>query len=324
MTIPAVTVPAKVLASDFPTGADRISGVFNAKAVAWANSENAMVTRTKEIADATYSNALVANQAAGESNFSAATAAAQVTLATEQATIAGNAAATAGAVLWVSGTTYAIGNLVYSPTTLTNYRRKTAGAGVTDPSLDGTNWTSATSATAWDDISSKPAVIAAGVDAAAARAAVGAGDVTLTGIQTLTNKTLTAPALGTPESGDLSNATADGTNKVGAQNIPQVSKSAAYTLVLADAGKHILHPSSDTTARTFTIPANSSVAFPIGTAITIINQNAAGVITIAITSDVMRRAGDGTTGSLTLAANGIVTLIKIATTEWIASGVGLP
>lgn len=148
MTIPAVAIPDALLASDFPTGADRIAGVFNAKAVAWANSENAMVTRSKAIADAAYSNALVANQAAGESNISAATAAAQVTLATEQATIAGNAAATAGAVLWVSGTTYAIGNLVYSPITLANFRRKTAGAGVTDPSLDAANWVPATPAPA--------------------------------------------------------------------------------------------------------------------------------------------------------------------------------
>jgi hypothetical protein len=105
--------------------------------------------------------------------------------------------------------------------------------------------------------------------------------------------------------------------------IPQNSQSAAYTLVLADAGKHILHPSADTTARTFTIPANSSVAYTIGTAITIINQNAGGVITISITTDTMRLAGAGTTGSRTLAANGVATCVKITSTEWIISGTGL-
>ena len=36
------------------------------------------------------------------------------------------------------------------------------------------------------------------------------------------------------------------------------AQSAAYTLVLADAQKHIYHPGSDNNARTFTIPANSS------------------------------------------------------------------
>ena len=108
-----------------------------------------------------------------------------------------------------------------------------------------------------------------------------------------------------------------------ALSIPQNSKSAAYTLVLADAGKHILHPSADTTARTFTIPANSSVAYIIGTALTFVNQNAAGVVTIAITTDTMRLAGTGTIGSRTLAANGIATALKITATEWLISGTGL-
>jgi len=130
-------------------------------------------------------------------------------------------------------------------------------------------------------------------------------------------------ALGTPSSGTLSSCTVDGTNEVGYKNIPQNSQSAAYTLVLADAGKHILHPSADTTARVFTIPANSSVAYPIGTAITFVNQNAAGTITIAITTDTMRLAGAGTTGSRTLAANGVATAIKLTSTEWIISGTGL-
>ena len=138
-----------------------------------------------------------------------------------------------------------------------------------------------------------------------------------------TSPTLVTPVLGTPTSGTLSGCTVDGTNAVGFRTLPQVSQSAAYTLVLTDSGKHILHPSADTTARIFTIPANSSVAYPIGTAITFINQNGAGVITIAITTDTMRLAGVGTTGSRTLAANGIATCVKITSTEWIISGTGL-
>ena len=105
--------------------------------------------------------------------------------------------------------------------------------------------------------------------------------------------------------------------------IRQNSKSAAYTMVLGDGGYHVLHPSADTSARTFTIPANSSVAYSIGTAITIVNQDSAGVVTIAITTDTMRLAGAGTTGSRTLAANGIATALKVTATEWIISGTGL-
>jgi hypothetical protein len=138
--------------------------------------------------------------------------------------------------------------------------------------------------------------------------------VTATSTTTLTNKTI---------SGASNTITVDGTNAVGYLTIPQNIQSAAYTLVLGDSGEQIFHPSADTTARTWTIPANSSVAFPIGTAVTFINQNGAGVITIAITTDTMRLAGAGTTGSRTLAANGIATCIKVTSTEWIISGTGL-
>ena len=116
---------------------------------------------------------------------------------------------------------------------------------------------------------------------------------------------------------------APGVVNFGYLNIPQNSQSAAYTLVLADAGTHIFHPSADTTARVYTIPANSSVAYPIGTAITFVNQNAAGTITIAITTDTMRLAGTGATGSRTLTADGTATALKVTATEWLISGVNL-
>jgi len=101
------------------------------------------------------------------------------------------------------------------------------------------------------------------------------------------------------------------------------SQSAAYAIVSADQETFILHPSADTSARTFTIPANSSVPFPIGTELEIVNQNGAGVVTIAITTDTMRLAGAGTTGSRTLAANGWARAKKITSTEWIIRGDGL-
>lgn len=135
-----------------------------------------------------------------------------------------------------------------------------------------------------------------------------------TDTQTLTNKTLTSPV--------LTGGTVD-TFPIGYRNIPQTSNSLDYTAVLTDAGKHLLHPSADTTARTFTIPANASVAYPIGTALTFVNQNGAGSLTIAITTNTLRLAGAGTTGSRTLAANGIATALKVTPTEWIISGTGL-
>lgn len=127
-------------------------------------------------------------------------------------------------------------------------------------------------------------------------------------------------ALGTPSSGNLSSCTADGANPVGTGNIPQNSRSANYTCVSTDANKHIFHPSADVTARTFTIPANTSVAYPVGTTLAFVNQNAAGAITISINTDTMRKHGEGTTGSRTLPANRIAVALKVTATEWLISG----
>jgi len=129
-------------------------------------------------------------------------------------------------------------------------------------------------------------------------------------------------ALGTPSSGTLSSCTVDGTDAVGFRNVQVNSQSAAYTLVLADSGKVILHPAGDANARTFTIPANSSVAYAVGTAITFINMTSQ-VVTIAITTDTMYLSAAGTTGSRSLAQYGSATAIKITSTNWVISGSGL-
>jgi hypothetical protein len=163
--------------------------------------------------------------------------------------------------------------------------------------------------------------------------ASGSGIITLESPNTNSNRTVTLPdetgtllvsggALGTPSSGTLSSCTVDGTDAVGFRNTPVNSQSADYTLVLADSGKTIFHPAADNNARTFTIPANSSVAYPVGTVLTFVNLAAADV-TIAITTDTMYLAGDGTTGSRTLAEYGIASAVKLASTDWLISGNGL-
>lgn len=106
-------------------------------------------------------------------------------------------------------------------------------------------------------------------------------------------------------------------------DIPQNSQSADYTLVLADAGKHIYHPAADTTARSWTIPANSSVAFPVGTTITFVNDLGAGAISLGITTDTLILAGSGSTGARSLTAPAVATAVKIASTRWIISGTGI-
>lgn len=109
---------------------------------AWEKTElqpgiNALATNV-------YNNALEA-----EANVVAA--AAQVTLAAAQAVLAHNEATAAAAAVsvlgvlrWVSGDTYSIDQIRFSPIDNLSYRRLTAGAGATDPSADPTNWASTT------------------------------------------------------------------------------------------------------------------------------------------------------------------------------------
>jgi len=120
---------------------------------------------------------------------------------------------------------------------------------------------------------------------------------------------------------------ADGTtstaaNGFGFMGLPQnATTTGSYTVVAADAGKHIYASAT----RTVTIPPNSgagSVAFPVGTTLTFI-AGAGATMTIAITTDTMYLAGAGTTGSRTLAAHGIATAVKTTSTTWLISGNGL-
>jgi len=84
--------------------------------------------------------AAAAETSATNAATSATGAATSATNAANSATAAANSAASAGAVLWVSGTSYAVGYVVYSPINFQNYRCIVATSGTTDPSLDETNW----------------------------------------------------------------------------------------------------------------------------------------------------------------------------------------
>jgi hypothetical protein len=107
------------------------------------------------------------------------------------------------------------------------------------------------------------------------------------------------------------------TDTIGYRGLPQNSQTASYTLALADQGKMV-----NTTTGGVVIPANASVAFPIGAAISIYN-NSASSQTISITTDTIYLAGTATTGSRTLAQRGLATCVKVAATTWVVSGAGV-
>jgi len=95
------------------------------------------------------------------------------------------------------------------------------------------------------------------------------------------------------------------------------------TLSLRDANSTYHRTSADTTARTWTIPANSSVPFMIGTKQRLLNMGASGNISVPITTDTLNWLPTGGTGTRTIAPNGYLDLEKITATMWICSGVGV-
>jgi hypothetical protein len=119
----------------------------------------------------------------------------------------------------------------------------------------------------------------------------------------------------------LNNFTVDGTTGPGYLSIPQNAQTGNYTLVLADAGKHIYHASGAGIA-TYTIPANASVAYPIGTAVSFVNLSA-NAVTISITSDTLTWAQGGGAGSRTLSQYGVANCLKITATQWILTGINV-
>jgi len=103
----------------------------------------------------------------------------------------------------------------------------------------------------------------------------------------------------------------------GYKGLPQNYQTSGYTLAFSDMGKHI-----SITTGGVTIPANSSVAFPIGSAITIFNNSSSNQ-SISITTDTLYQAGTSNTGTRTLAGYGLATLLKVAATTWVIAGSGV-
>ncbi len=109
---------------------------------------------------------------------------------------------------------------------------------------------------------------------------------------------------------DVTNLTTDLAAKAVLASTPgqggvNVQSGSAYTLVLTDTNKIVYRSSGS--AQTLVIPANASVAFPVGTIIPIVTG--AGALTVSITSDTLLSNGSigADTGNLA---------IKVASTTW--------
>jgi hypothetical protein len=93
-----------------------------------------------------------------------------------------------------------------------------------------------------------------------------------------------------------------------------------YTPVLADQYQALV-PMNKATAIAFKIPTNASVAFPVGTAITVLNKGAGAVTISAVTSGTTTVLSAGAVAaSPTLAQYKTAVCIKTATDTWYVVG----
>jgi hypothetical protein len=139
--------------------------------------------------------------------------------------------------------------------------------------------------------------------------------VTLNGIQTLTNKTFVAPALGVPASGNLISCTADGTNPVGYKNLPASSeKTTTYNPVVGDVGKLIILG----TGGNVTLTAN---VFAAGDAFSLFN-NTANAITcdVQAVTTVYKSGIDGDVSTFDISTRGIATILFVTSNIALVSG----
>jgi len=91
-----------------------------------------------------------------------------------------------------------------------------------------------------------------------------------------------------------------------------------YTPVLADQYQ-VLVTRSNASASTLTIPTNASVAFPVGTVITVLNKGA-GVVTISGAGGVTVLSAGAVAASPTLAQYKSAALIQTSANNWYVVG----
>ncbi len=105
-------------------------------------------------------------------------------------------------------------------------------------------------------------------------------------------------------------------NSIGFRGLPSSSQSVGslITLALSDASKRVRN-----TTGGWAIPANSTVAFPVGTIICLHNDSTS-TQTVSITTDTLTLQGTTTTGTRTIRANGMAYLMKDTATKWLIDG----
>ena len=135
--------------------------------------------------------------------------------------------------------------------------------------------------------------------------------------QTLSNKTLTTPTIGSFVNATHAHTSAatGGTLTAGAVYYGFNSNTGSYTLALSDAGKVVIV--SNSSANTVTVPLNSSVAFPTGSVVNIL-QSGSGQTSITGSAGVTIHS-EGSKYKVK-AQYGLAGVVKADTDTWVAFG----
>lgn len=142
--------------------------------------------------------------------------------------------------------------------------------------------------------------------------------VTLAGTQTISGKTLLSPSMtGTPTAPTATNST-NNTQvattafvKTAVGTLDILTKTSTYTLQLADVGKVIYSSAS------IYIPTNASVAFPIGSTISLVQSGSSTISVIPVNATV---SINSTPGLRLRTQYSVATLTKIGTDTWLLFG----
>lgn len=110
--------------------------------------------------------------------------------------------------------------------------------------------------------------------------------------------------------------------ETGYLGVPQNPQNGNYTLALSDSGKHIY--SENAAPQSIAIPTFASVPFPVAdrTVIWIVNDGTS-AISITAAGVVLKLAGTALTGTRTLSAGGIATIVNVKQDRWFISGPGV-
>lgn len=186
----------------------------------------------------------------------------------------------------------------------------------------------------YNDAANTLTITSTGADAEAIRDAIGLAMVGVGVVSVVANDaadTITISSTATVNSPDAT--LLDRANHTGVQSISTVSglqtaldakatfyvvhntlTSTSYTFVLADASR--LTEANSASAQTYTVPPNSSVAFPVGTVLEVV-RHGAGSLTIAAGAGVTIRTPSTLTARVQYST---IALRQRAANEWVASG----